>query len=811
MPFLKLFIPLLFFAFSGTLIAQDISLYRQFNGQFDYLAFGNTLNLEENGHGSICDILTSSSADFQLENGQEIEAAYLYWAGSGPGDFEVTFEQTPINAQRTFYYTFVSGNTEYIYFAAFAEVTEQMQAKGNGNYTLSELDLTDIIPAYCSPVGNATNFGGWAVTVIYKDENLPYNQVNVFDGLQGVHRDNQNLNLQLDNLMVLDIEGAKIGFLAWEGDRDIAVNETLKFNGNILSNLPLNPANNAFNGTNSFTSSDQLYNMDIDFYNISNYIDIGDTSAEIQLRSGQDFVMINNIITVLNTALPDASISIDNVTVPIACDNREIFIEYTVYNLNATAELPAQTPIAFYADEVLVGQSLTLEYISINSHESSTLTLNIPINIPDDFTLKVVVDDIGDGTGIVPELNEENNSDETQIHLSTNPIITGIVDLQKCLTIGTVYFDLTQATASLNPEYDISYHLTEEDAQTSTSPISDTQNYENLENPQTIFVRVNNADCFLVDSFKIEIIECPLPDATISFPEVSACRDRVLNLPYTVYNIEATGELPANVSIAFYFEDTLLAMSSTQNIIPIDRSEDGMVEIILPEELPDLFELTAVVDDDGFGNSNVEELREDNNSFSRWIKFASIPPIPNLPNLQMCDQGFSTAIFNLREQDYLIDPNDEGSVNYFTSIQDALEDRNSIPDSQGYSNLSNPQTIFVRLDNAICFAINSFLLNIESCKPFIPQGFSPNSDGINDFFKISNLLDIYKDFELQIYSRNGNLIHIGHNKDGFWDGVATRGLLFKGHLVPVGTYYYVLYLRDEKYPEAFIGWLYINY
>jgi hypothetical protein len=63
---------------------------------------------------------------------------------------------------------------------------------------------------------------------------------------------------------------------------------------------------NAFNGTNSFTGS-TLYNMDLDVYNIQNN-NIGDTSAQIQLTSGQDFVMINAIVTKLNSQLPDATL-----------------------------------------------------------------------------------------------------------------------------------------------------------------------------------------------------------------------------------------------------------------------------------------------------------------------------------------------------------------------------------------------------------------------------------------------------------------------------------------------------------------------
>lgn len=798
------------FFFTGV-FSQDISLFRQFNGQYDYTAFGNTLNVEENGQGGQCFILTSSSANFQLQPNQEVVAAYLYWAGSGPGDFNVTFNQVPITAERTFTESYNSGGQDYIYFSAFADVTEQIQTTGNDNYTLSDLDLTLVIPAYCSPPGSGTNFGGWAVTVVYEDVTLPNNQVNIFDGLESVSRVDQTLDITLNNLMVLDTEGAKIGFLAWEGDRGLAVNETLRINGNILSNLPLNPPDNAFNGTNSFTGSDVLYNMDIDVYPISNYINPGDTSATIQLTSGQDFVMVNNIITVLNTELPDATISIDNIIGGTECGNRELTIDYTVYNFNSTDILPAGTPIAFYADESLVAQSTTLGAIPIDGQESGTVTFTVPNGIAADFILKAVVDDTGNGTGIIDEINEENNEDETPVHLLVNPIITGLQNLETCDVIGEEFFNLTEATSQIDPIYTLSFHFSETDAQNNENPIQNPENFQNTENPQTIYIRVSNPDCFLVDSFTVEVVPCPLPDATIELPEISACRDRELLLPFTVYNLEATAPLPANTSIAFYTDGALLALSQTRQSIPIGSSENGEVEVLLPDSLPNTFTIIAVVDDDGNGNGMVEELREDNNSFTQTISFESIPPIPNLPDLLECDKGFDTAIFDLTQQDNFIRTGPDDVVNYFTTSEHALQNTNPISNPSEYQNTTDPQTIYVRLENEICFATASFLLTTENCAPFIPQGFSPNGDGINDTFEISNLLNIYENFELNIYSREGNLIHTAHNTDGFWDGVATKGLLFTGSIVPVGTYYYVLVLNDPKYPEAYIGWVYVNY
>jgi hypothetical protein len=68
------------------------------------------------------------------------------------------------------------------FFSAFADITAQVKKTGSGVYNLSELDLRDVIDYYC---GNATNFG-WAIIVVYKNANLPLNQLTVYDGLQYV-------------------------------------------------------------------------------------------------------------------------------------------------------------------------------------------------------------------------------------------------------------------------------------------------------------------------------------------------------------------------------------------------------------------------------------------------------------------------------------------------------------------------------------------------------------------------------------------------------------------------------------------------
>ena len=791
------------------LVAQEVAVFAQFNGQYDYIAFGNTLNTGENT-GAVpptpCEILTSSSANFELQADQQIIAAYLYWAGSGTGDFQVTLNNQQITAQRTFSETISNG---LVYFAAFADVTTLLQTTGNGLYTLADLDLTDSIAPYCE---NTTNFGGWAITVIYQDNTLPLNQVTVFDGLQSVSATNTNLTINLSNINVLDNDGAKIGFLAWEGDQSLSVNETLQINGNIISNPPLNPADNAFNGTNSFTQNEAIYNMDIDFYSIENNISPGDTSAVIDLTSGQDFVMINTIITVLNSQLPDATITIDTIQGGDICGDRDLEITYTVYNLNCTDPLPAGTPIAFYGDTTLVGQSQTNAIIPIDGEQSNTITITIPSEIGADFQLNVFVDDNGSGVSTVYEIIEDNNQDTASISLLELPLQSVLQDLELCNVIPGLHFDLTQGVVQSDSQALLSFYESVIDATTSQNAIVNPTNYTNIQNPQEIFVRADNTQCYLVDSFTISVLDCSLADATIIINSpLNICREESLKVHYTVYNTLGTAPLPSNTPIAFYIDGQLAAQTQTQDVIATGASEDGFIEIALQDAITNSFIFLAAVDDTGTTQGIVEELNETNNHFIAPGEFLTIDPIPPLPNLLLCNEGFHSAVFDLTVQNELISTNTEDIISFYTSQENALSSTFAIATPSSYQSLAMVQEIFVRLDTAVCFAVSSFWISTENCPPFVPQGFSPNGDSINDVFEISGLLNIYENFELKIYSREGTLIYRGGNSQGFWNAIPNTGLLYEKKLVPVGTYYYVLLLNDPLWPTPIIGYVYVNY
>jgi gliding motility-associated-like protein len=464
---------------------------------------GNTLNPMENSFQSQPDILSSSSAFLQLNENQTILNAYLYWSGSGTGDFEVTLNGQPISSTRTFLHERVFPNGIFNYFSGFADVTNLIQSTGNGAYVFANLDISAHLPLHFT---RRTNYAGWAIVIVYEDPMLPLNQINLYDGLQGVPT---NLSIELSSLNVLDNENSKIGFLAWEGDSNIAVNESLKFNGNVLSNPPLNPATNAFNGTNSFTHSSDLYNMDLDVYLIEDFLQPGDETALIELTSGQDFILVNAVLTKLNNQLPDATIFLQ--APQLVCDSKEITINYEVRNWNATNVLPAPTPISFYANNQLIATTTTLFDIPINGTESGSITILIPNDMPNPIELKAMVDDIGNGIGIINELVENNNDFIISFQLISSPIVQEIAPLKSCnVGFGKGIFNLNEITASLllTSTQNVSFYYNEQDAITKQNQIQTWENFEII-SPATIYFRLEEGICFSVGNVTLQTKNCP--------------------------------------------------------------------------------------------------------------------------------------------------------------------------------------------------------------------------------------------------------------------------------------------------------------
>jgi len=106
-------------------------------------------------------------------------------------------------------------------------------------------------------------------------------------------------------------------------------------------------------------------------------------------------------------------------------------------------------------------------------------------------------------------------------------------------------------------------------------------------------------------------------------------------------------------------------------------------------------------------------------------------------------------------------------------------------------------------------------VEVVECAMMIPNGFSPDGDGINDYFKVS-CLDKYPDAKLLIYSGTsallyeqqhyGNLDFWGSEAEAWWDGRYSNN----GNKLAPGSYIYILDLDHGKKDLIKTGVVFIN-
>jgi len=94
-------------------------------------------------------------------------------------------------------------------------------------------------------------------------------------------------------------------------------------------------------------------------------------------------------------------------------------------------------------------------------------------------------------------------------------------------------------------------------------------------------------------------------------------------------------------------------------------------------------------------------------------------------------------------------------------------------------------------------------INVRPLEPselIISEGFSPNADGINDYWHIEGI-DFYTDNVVEIYNRWGNpvrTIEAYRNESNAWRGESDQSAW--GETVTVGSYFYIIRLGDGSTP-----------
>lgn len=216
----------------------------------------------------------------------------------------------------------------YSSFANVSNVVNQLiedgdiGANGSGTYTVGHWleDGPQSYPLYDAqtqlPTGDTTGYplatpatrngsyptkyqwtyAGWSLIIIYSNPQTEGHQLYLFDDLHYVGL-NTTLGFPISGFLAPDdTTGSHLTYFVGEGDGHYA-GDYIKVNGNYLSDSN-NPWNNAFNSYSNVLSAvdNPTDGIDIDRFDMSAYINSGDTSAQIELENGAEIYNLVYII-----------------------------------------------------------------------------------------------------------------------------------------------------------------------------------------------------------------------------------------------------------------------------------------------------------------------------------------------------------------------------------------------------------------------------------------------------------------------------------------------------------------------------------
>ncbi len=265
-------------------------------------------------------------------------------------------------------------------------------------------------------------------------------------------------------------------------------------------------------------------------------------------------------------------------------------------------------------------------------------------------------------------------------------------------TMGSI-FNLRQDEAVLlgaqDPTlYNISYHLTQADADAGIPAIANPTTYPIVGSSQTIFVRLENVGgtCFDTTSFQIRYALAAVGPLT---PETFCDDDQdgslSINLP-NLKDIQAlNGQNAADFIVTYHL--TQNDADSGNAALPVPYIVTGPTQTIFVR-VENIADPTCAA------------------TSSFLITIVALPIANTVTNIDICDNGTTGNIFDLTQISPIIlggqDPN--FVVTYYTTLANSQIGLNPINPANAYPLVNGVQTIFVRIADAtnMCFALTQF-------------------------------------------------------------------------------------------------------
>ena len=295
-------------------------------------------------------------------------------------------------------------------------------------------------------------------------------------------------------------------------------------------------------------------------------------------------------------------------------------------------------------------------------------------------------------------------------------------------------FDLTEKGLEIsfgNPVVNLSYHLTELDAINNVGALSSP--YANVvEGTQTIYFRTEDTttNCIQIGPLDLQVVDTPLLFATDqSLVRCDDNTDQQLFFDLTEIESEFIGNLdPTTTSFTYHF--TQADAQNGTNPIAVPTNYQNITN-------PQTIWIRSLDTSNAQGCYDVESFE---------IEVSSLPGIQNPQPFETCDDATGgslddeIATFNLNDiLPELTVNNSELNVEFFETQAD-LQNNIPISNQDAYVNLTNPQTIYVRITSQTtgCERETSFSLVVNPTPSLVPdldplEICDPDNDGFGEF------------------------------------------------------------------------------
>ncbi|MBT0609208.1 T9SS type B sorting domain-containing protein, partial [Aequorivita echinoideorum] len=343
-----------------------------------------------------------------------------------------------------------------------------------------------------------------------------------------------------------------------------------------------------------------------------------------------------------------------------------------------------------------------------------------------------------------------------------------------------IIFDLTEnediiyGTQDEN-DFDLTYHLTEQNAIDDVSPIADPENYPNTTNPQTIWVRLEdgNTECSTIRSFEIRVELPPVIGGPFTLSECDDDTDGFFEFDLTVMNSQFTLSAPG-LDVQYYESQT--------------EAEDGINQIDPDNEYtnisnPQTLFVKVVDGDSGCASYSTLTIRVNPN-----------PDIETPEPIVFCDtEGIGFQEFDLTVRNAEILNGEVGTISYHLNLEDAEDNTNPILNFTTYTNVETPQQIiYVRVTNDTtgCYSIVELILIVNPL-PEISEISDyticeVNTDGFATFDLTTKITEILNgqnpmDFEVSFYESQSdadNGLNAIQNPDSFINNIINEQEIF---------------------------------